>query len=104
MTYSFRQSYPLQGITLYLFNNQYFEYGLTLKKGDEVLLSLNARNEHDRAKFAEDLREAIAESDEMTRIETLAKENRDRDSGVDVGKMKRFSNSMLDISEQCKYL
>jgi IQ motif/SEC7 domain-containing protein len=101
VTYSFRQSYPLTGITLSLFTNNYFEFGLSLKRGETVLLSLNARNEHDRAKFAEDLREAIAESDEMTRIETLSKEN--RDSGVDVGKIKRYSNSLLDINDQCKF-
>ncbi|XP_035709820.1 IQ motif and SEC7 domain-containing protein 1 isoform X4 [Folsomia candida] len=100
VTYSFRQSYPLQGLTLSLFSNQYFEYGLALKRGEQTLLNLNARNEHDRAKFTEDLREAIAESDEMTRIETISKENRDRDSGVDVGKIKRFSNSLLDINDQ----
>jgi len=88
---------------LALFSNQYYEYGMSLRKGDAVLLNLNARNEHDRAKFTEDLREAIAESDEMARIETLNKENRDRDSGVDVGKIKRFSNSLLDINDQCKF-
>lgn len=103
VTYSFRQSHPLAGITLAMFSNQYFDHGLSLKRGDTVLLNLNARNEHDRAKFTEDLREAIAESDEMARIESLSKENRDRDSGVDVGKIKRFSNSLLDISDQCKW-
>lgn len=93
------------GLTLSLFTNQYFEFGLSLKKGDQILLNLNARNEHDRAKFTEDLREAIAESDEMARIESLSKsENRDRDSGVDVGKIKRFSNSLLDINDQCKII
>jgi len=102
VTYSFRQSYPLAGLTLHLFSNQYYEHGLSLRRGETVLLNLNARNEHDRAKFTEDLREAIAESDEMTRIESLSKENRDRDSGVDVGKIKRFSNSLLDINDQCK--
>jgi len=100
VTYSFRQSYPLAGISLLLFTNQYYDFGMCLKRGDSVLLNLNARNEHDRAKFAEDLREAIAESDEMIRIESLSKEN--RDSGVDVGKLKRLSNSLLDINDQCK--
>jgi IQ motif/SEC7 domain-containing protein len=90
------------GISLMVYTNQYYEFGLSLRRGDTVLLNLNARNEHDRAKFAEDLREAIAESDEMARMESLSKEN--RDSGVDVGKIKRFSNSMLDINDQCKLL
>ncbi|CAG7838041.1 unnamed protein product [Allacma fusca] len=100
VTYSFRQSYPLAGIHLVLFANQHYEFGLSLRRGETVLLNLNARNESDRAKFTEDLREAIAESDEMARIESLSKEN--RDSGVDVGRIKRFSNSLLDINDQCK--
>ena len=100
VTYSFRQSYPLAGINLVLFANQHYEFGLSLRRGETILLNLNARNESDRAKFTEDLREAIAESDEMARIESLSKEN--RDSGVDVGKIKRFSNSLLDINDHCK--
>ena len=31
----------------------------------KVLLTFNARNEHDRTKFCEDLRESILEMDEM---------------------------------------
>jgi len=100
VTYSFRQGYPLVGISLVLFSTPHFEFGMSLRRGETVLLNLNAKSEHDRAKFAEDLREAIAESDEMTRIENLSKEN--RDSGVDVGKIKRFSNSLLDINDQYK--
>ena len=36
--------------------------------GRGPLLILNARNEHDREKFVEDLRESIAEMDEMERL------------------------------------
>lgn len=32
------------------------------------MVAFNARNEHDRAKFAEDLRESAAEMDEMEAI------------------------------------
>ncbi len=31
----------------------------------KIVLTLNARNEHDRSKFVEDLRESVAEMDEM---------------------------------------
>lgn len=34
----------------------------------KVLATFNARNEHDRCKFADDLRESIAEMDEMETI------------------------------------
>jgi hypothetical protein len=52
-----------------LFSNNYFEQSLSLKRGDLTLLSFNTRNEHDMAKFTEDFKEAIAESDEMLRGE-----------------------------------
>lgn len=60
----------------------------------KVLLTFNARNEHDRCKFAEDLRESISEMDEMEslRIETELERQKsartrnsnpeNRDSGV----------------------
>lgn len=61
-----------------------------------MLVTFNARNEHDRCKFAEDLRESISEMDEMEtlRIEaelerqksarggTRANNSENRDSGV----------------------
>lgn len=91
----------------------------------------NARNEHDRCKFAQDLEESIAEMDEMEqlRIEyelerqknsrssrNLKTEN--RDSGYDMTNNRKLksssnnqlsamqgnkhSNSLLDFNEQCK--
>lgn len=60
-----------------------------------MLVTFNARNEHDRCKFAEDLRESISEMDEMDtlRIEaelekqkstrgTRSGNSENRDSGV----------------------
>lgn len=41
---------------------------LTQKVDSKVLATFNARNEHDRCKFADDLRESIAEMDEMETI------------------------------------
>ena len=73
-----------------------YPYGIRLSQrvDSKVLVTFNARNEHDRCKFAEDLRESISEMDEMEtlRIETeleRQKSNRgarggaeNRDSGV----------------------
>ena len=44
----------------------------------KVVLVLNARNEHDRSKFVEDLKESIAEMDEMEtlRLETELEKQR----------------------------
>lgn len=51
-----------------------YPYGLRLSQrvDGKVLVVFNARNEHDRFKFSEDLRESILEMDEMEnlRIET----------------------------------
>ena len=40
-----------------------YQYGVRLVSGvnNKVLITLNARNDHDRQKFVEDLREAILE-------------------------------------------
>ena len=60
----------------------------------KVLVTFNARNEHDRCKFAEDLRESISEMDEMENLRIDAELERqksgrggrssaeNRDSGV----------------------
>lgn len=68
---------------------------LSQKVDGKVLVTFNARNEHDRCKFAEDLRESISEMDEMEtlRIETELEKQKstrgnrsgnseNRDSGV----------------------
>lgn len=52
----------------------------------KVLVTFNARNEHDRCKFAEDLKEAVSEMDEMENLRIEAelerqKSNRGNRSG-----------------------
>merc|ERR1719414_1370942 len=53
-----------------LFENSYYSYGITLSQrwDRKVVITLNARNDHDRSKFVEDLRESIAEMDEMEQL------------------------------------
>ncbi|XP_076358535.1 IQ motif and SEC7 domain-containing protein 1-like isoform X1 [Tachypleus tridentatus] len=94
ITYTFRQSFPLCGVNVLLFEAPHYSYGirLTRRVDNKVLITFNARNMHDRTKFVDDLRESILEMDEMEnlRIEaelekqkslrTRATEN--RDSGV----------------------
>lgn len=95
-----------------------------------MLITFNARNEHDRCKFAQDLEESISEMDEMEqlRIEyelerqknsrsSRNSKTENRDSGYDTNNRKlksssnnqlssiqgnKHSNSLLDINEQCK--
>lgn len=50
-----------------LFEAPYYPHGISLSQrvDDRALMTLNARNEHDRCKFVDDLRESILEMDEM---------------------------------------
>ncbi|XP_037397512.1 IQ motif and SEC7 domain-containing protein 1-like isoform X1 [Pygocentrus nattereri] len=70
VTYSFRQSFSLYGMQVLLFENQYYPNGIRLTSAIpgadvKVLISFNAPNPQDRKKFTDDLRESIAEVQEM---------------------------------------
>ncbi|XP_018495796.1 IQ motif and SEC7 domain-containing protein 1 [Galendromus occidentalis] len=128
ITYTFRQSVPLVGLNVTLFSTPHYPFGISLSQrvDGKVEITLNARNEHDRGKFCDDLRESILEMDEMEalRIEAeLEKQSsswsnqaENRDSGVatdddnagqaagspaDSRKAKgsALSNSLLDLNE-----
>jgi len=128
VTYTFRQSFPLVGMHVQLFEVPHYPHGIRLvqKVDGKIMITFNARNEHDRCKFMEDLRESIYEMDEMEniRIETelekqknaRSRTSENRDSGVadmelpnmrdgrlsvECGlKRSALSNSLLDIHEQ----
>ena len=80
VTYAFRQSHLLAGMTVHLFETQHYAFGIqVVQKWDrKVVLMLNARNEHDRSKFVEDLRESIAEMDEMETLRLEAELEKQR--------------------------
>nr|CAD7570946.1 unnamed protein product [Timema californicum] len=96
VTYTFRQSFPLCGMVVTLFEVPLYQFGIRLSQrvDGKVLMTFNARNEHDRCKFAEDLRESISEMDEMENLRIDAELERqksgrggrngaeNRDSGV----------------------
>ncbi|KAM8831179.1 IQ motif and Sec7 domain ArfGEF 1a isoform 2-T2 [Synchiropus picturatus] len=70
VTYSFRQSFSLYGMQVMLFENQYYPNGIRLTSAIpgadiKVLINFNAPNPQDRKKFTNDLRESIAEVQEM---------------------------------------
>lgn len=62
-----------------------YPFGIRLSRrvDGRRLATFNARNEHDRCKFAEDLRESIAEMDEMDamRIEGELSRGKGRNAG-----------------------
>uniref|UniRef100_A0A3P9LJ05 IQ motif and Sec7 domain ArfGEF 1b n=1 Tax=Oryzias latipes TaxID=8090 RepID=A0A3P9LJ05_ORYLA len=70
VTYSFRQSFSLYGMQVLLFENQYYTNGVRLTSAIpgadiKVLINFNAPNPQDRKRFTDDLRESIAEVQEM---------------------------------------
>ncbi|XP_064415267.1 IQ motif and SEC7 domain-containing protein 2 isoform X2 [Latimeria chalumnae] len=70
VTYSFRQSFPLVEMQVHLFQNSYYPYGIKLMSsipGGErkVLIIFSAPSLQDRTRFTSDLRESVAEVQEM---------------------------------------
>ncbi|XP_045548783.1 IQ motif and SEC7 domain-containing protein 1 [Salmo salar] len=70
VTYSFRQSFPLVEMQVHMFQNQYYPHGIRLTSANpggerKVLIVFNAPREQDRTRFTSDLRESIAEVQEM---------------------------------------
>uniref|UniRef100_A0A3P9DPL1 IQ motif and Sec7 domain ArfGEF 2 n=1 Tax=Maylandia zebra TaxID=106582 RepID=A0A3P9DPL1_9CICH len=70
VTYSFRQSFPLVDMQVHTFQNTYYPHGIRLTSANpggerKVLIVFNAPSQQDRARFTSDLRESIAEVQEM---------------------------------------
>ncbi|XP_043934010.1 IQ motif and SEC7 domain-containing protein 1 isoform X3 [Protopterus annectens] len=89
VTYSFRQSFSLYGMQVLLFENQYYPHGIRLTSAIpgadiKVLINFNAPNPQDRKKFTDDLRESVAEVQEMEkyRIESKYKAELEKQKGV----------------------
>ncbi|KAM7357985.1 brefeldin-resistant Arf-GEF family protein schizo isoform 2-T3 [Cochliomyia hominivorax] len=80
VTYTFRNSFPLCGMVVTLLDvpNYPFCIQLSQKVDGKILVTFNARNEHDRCKFAEDLKESICEMDEMESLRIEAELERQK--------------------------
>ncbi|XP_053618665.1 IQ motif and SEC7 domain-containing protein 1 isoform X2 [Plodia interpunctella] len=108
VTYTFRQSFPLCGMSVNLFAVPHYPFGIRLSRrvDGRRLATFNARNEHDRCKFAEDLRESIAEMDEMEamRIEGELNRGKGRGGGNNRGVMENRDSGVADVDmdhQQC---
>lgn len=64
-----------------------------------MLVTFNARNEHDRCKFAEDLRESISEMDEMDtlRIEAELEKQKSTRGGSRGGNSENRDSGVADV-------
>ncbi|KAF7209305.1 IQ motif and SEC7 domain-containing protein 1 isoform X2 [Nothobranchius furzeri] len=70
VTYSFRQSFPLVDMQVHMFQNSYYPHGIRLTSASlggerKVLIVFMAPSQQDRTRFVSDLRESIAEVQEM---------------------------------------
>uniref|UniRef100_A0A667Y117 IQ motif and Sec7 domain ArfGEF 2 n=1 Tax=Myripristis murdjan TaxID=586833 RepID=A0A667Y117_9TELE len=70
VTYSFRQSFPLVEMQVHTFQNSYYPHGIRLTAANpggerKVLIVFTAPSQQDRARFTSDLRESIAEVQDM---------------------------------------
>ncbi|XP_072571311.1 IQ motif and SEC7 domain-containing protein 1 isoform X2 [Paramormyrops kingsleyae] len=70
VTYSFRQSFALVEMQVHMFQNSYYPHGIRLTSaipGGErkVLIVFTAPSQQDRTRFTTDLRESVAEVQEM---------------------------------------
>ncbi|KAI5639976.1 sec7 domain-containing protein [Phthorimaea operculella] len=118
VTYTFRQSFPLQIIAMiFFFGGEYenvnpfpcadYPFGIRLSRrvDGRRLATFNARNEHDRCKFAEDLRESIAEMDEMEamRIEGELSRGKGRSANTPRNVMENRDSGVADVDDhqQC---
>ncbi|KAL8611281.1 hypothetical protein ACOMHN_013712 [Nucella lapillus] len=70
ITYNFKTSLSLCGMQVYLFETSHYQYGIQLTNNldRKPLISFNARNDHDRQKFVEDLKESILETNGMEQL------------------------------------
>ncbi|KAJ8017276.1 hypothetical protein DPEC_G00016150 [Dallia pectoralis] len=77
VTYSFRQSFPLVEMQVHVFQNQYYPHGIRLTAANpggerKVLMVFNAPSQQDRTRFTSDLRESIAEVQDMEKYRVEA--------------------------------
>ncbi|XP_063369960.1 IQ motif and SEC7 domain-containing protein 1 isoform X1 [Cydia amplana] len=108
VTYTFRQSFPLCGMNVNLFSVPHYPFGIRLSRrvDGRRLATFNARNEHDRCKFAEDLRESVAEMDDMEnmRIEGELNRGKGRQGNNNRQVMENRDSGVADVEidhQQC---
>lgn len=69
-----------------------------------MLVTFNARNEHDRCKFAEDLRESISEMDEMENLRIEAELEKQKSTrGNRNGNSENRDSGVADVEVPCPY-
>ncbi|XP_043485272.1 IQ motif and SEC7 domain-containing protein 1-like isoform X7 [Leptopilina heterotoma] len=98
-TYTFRQSFPLCGMVVTLFEVPHYPYGIRLSQrvDGKELVTFNARNETDRYKFVEDLKESISEMDEMETLRIETELERQKSSRGTRGSAENRDSGVADV-------
>ncbi|XP_033219763.1 IQ motif and SEC7 domain-containing protein 1 isoform X2 [Belonocnema kinseyi] len=98
-TYTFRQSFPLCGMIVTLFEVPHYLFGIKLSQrvDGKELITFNARNETDRYKFVEDLKESISEMDEMETLRIETELERQKSSRGTRGSAENRDSGVADV-------
>ncbi|CAK8677657.1 unnamed protein product [Clavelina lepadiformis] len=107
-TYTFKMSFSMHGLSYLIFDTTHFPFGIRLINSidNKVLITFNAPNEQDRAKFVTDIRECIAEVQEMENLRIEAELEKAQTSSPTelrsnnlLADSKKISASMQNLNE-----
>lgn len=104
--YSYRRSVPLTSVDVSLFSTHYYPFGIKISsriEKDKSIILFNARNDTDRFKFFEDLKESIAEMYLMERLRmqnTLLKSGSASPSNNSSANSNRSSTTSTQLSSK----
>ncbi|KAM7410764.1 hypothetical protein PAMA_020954 [Pampus argenteus] len=106
VTYSFRQSFPLVDMQVHTFQNTYYPHGIRLTSANpggerKVLIVFTAPSQQDRARFTSDLRESIAEVQDMEKYRVEWKRGRRNSVGSLDSTMEGSIISSPQPHQQC---
>ncbi|XP_070192331.1 LOW QUALITY PROTEIN: IQ motif and SEC7 domain-containing protein 1-like [Littorina saxatilis] len=104
ITYNFKTSLSLCGMQVYLFETPHYQYGIQLTNNldGKPLITFNARNDHDRQKFVEDLKESILETNGMEQLRIEEEMHKHRTSHNTLDKHYANDDSRVHMYELAK--
>ncbi|XP_025106274.1 IQ motif and SEC7 domain-containing protein 1-like isoform X3 [Pomacea canaliculata] len=104
ITYNFKSSLPLCNMQVYLFETPHYQFGIQLTNSldGKALITFNARNDHDRQKFVEDLKESIQETSGMEQLRIEEEMTRHRSTHNTLDKHYANDDSRVHMYELVK--
>ncbi|XP_041348677.1 IQ motif and SEC7 domain-containing protein 2-like isoform X3 [Gigantopelta aegis] len=104
ITYALKKSATLCGMQVFLFETSHYQFGVQLTSSidGKVLMTFNARNDHDRQKFIDDLKEAILETNGMEQMRIEEEMHRHRVNHNTLDKHYAHDDSRVHMYELLK--